>query len=112
TMQWERFDWAKEGVSSYFLNSYAMAGYVSANVFCQGLSRMSGEELLWGDFVLAMEEDLVNVPMGTAVDYRGGKRVGIESLALNKYTVANAALGGEAYRTITDIATLEEAIKG
>ena len=104
-------EWAQDGVSAYFLNSYAMAGYVSANVFCQGLSRMSGEELLWGDFILAMEEDLVNVPMGTAVDYRGGKRVGIESLALNKYTLLNGGVG-EVYREITSLGELEEAIKG
>jgi hypothetical protein len=105
-------DWAADGVSSYWLNSYGMAGYVSANVFCQGLSRMSGKDLRWGDYVLAMEEELVNVPMGTAVDYREGKRVGIDSLAVNRYTVANAAAGGEVYRAITDLATLEAAING
>lgn len=105
-------DWAADGVSSYWLNSYGMAGYVSANVFCQGLSRMSGKDLLWGDYVLAMEEELINVPMGTAVDYRDGKRVGIDALAVNRYTVANAAAGGEVYRAITDLATLEEAING
>jgi ABC-type branched-subunit amino acid transport system substrate-binding protein len=105
-------DWAADGVSSYWLNSYGMAGYVSANVFCQGLSRMSGKDLRWGDYVLAMEEGLVNVPMGTAVDYREGKRVGIDSLAVNRYTVANAAAGGEVYRAITDLATLEAAING
>ena len=104
-------DWAADGVSAYFLNSYAMAGYVSANVFCQGLSRMSGKELLWGDFVLAMEEDIINVPMGTNVDYRNGQRVGIDALAVNKYTVANLGVG-EVYREITGLAVLEEAIKG
>ena len=104
-------DWAADGVSANFLNSYAMAGYVSANVFCQGLSRMSGKELLWGDYVLAMESDVINVPMGTNVDYRNGKRVGIDALAVNKYTVANLGVG-EVYREITDLATLEEAING
>lgn len=104
-------EWAADGVSQYVLNSYAMAGYVSANVFCQGLSRMSGKELLWGDFVLAMEQDIINVPMGTNVDYRNGQRVGIDALALNKYALANYGIG-EVYREITDLATLEEAIKG
>ena len=105
------YDWAADGVSAYALNSYAMAGYVSANVFCQGLARMSGKELLWGDFILAMEEDVINVPMGTNVDYRNGQRVGIDSLAVNKYTVANNGVG-DVYREITDLATLEAAIKG
>ena len=104
-------DWAKDGVSANFLNSYAMAGYVSANVFCQGLSRMSGKDLLWGDYIEAMEKDVINVPMGTSVDYREGKRVGIDALAVNKYTLANLGVG-EVYREITDLATLEAAIKG
>ena len=112
TMEWERFDWAKDGVSAYYLNSYGMAGYVSANVFCQGLSRVSGTDLTAEGYIAAMESAPINVPMGTSVDYSNGKRVGIDALALNKYTVANAAAGGEVYRTITDLATLEAAING
>ena len=104
-------DWFVEagGVSAYFLNSYAMAGYVSANVFCQGLSRMSGETLTWNAYIAAMETAPVNVPMGQSVSYANGQRVGIDSLAVNKYTVAN--YNGELYRDITDLKTLEDAIK-
>ena len=112
TMEWERFDWAKDGVSAYYLNSYGMAGYVSANVFCQGLSRVSGTDLTAEGYIAAMESAPINVPMGTSVDYSNGKRVGIDALAVNKYTVANAKAGGEVYRTITDLATLEAAING
>ena len=101
-------DWAADGVSAYFLNSYAMAGYVSANVFCQGLTRMSGKLLTWEAFIDAMEDGTINVPMGTSVSYADGKRVGIDALAVNKYTVANAG-AGEVYRQITDLATLEAA---
>ena len=103
-------EWAKDGVSAYFLNSYAMAGYVSANVFCEGLSRMNGKTLTWDAFIAAMESAPVNVPMGTNVDYANGKRVGIDALAVNKYTVANYGVG-EVYRGITDLATLEAAVK-
>lgn len=103
-------DWAADGVSAYFLNSYAMAGYVSANVFCQGLTRMSGETLSWDAFIEAMESAPVNVPMGTSVSYADGQRVGIDALAVNKYTLANLG-AGEVYRQITDLATLEAAVK-
>ena len=103
-------DWAQDGVSSYFLNSYAMAGYVSANVFCQGLSRMNGKLLTWDAYIAAMESDAVNVPMGLSVNYANGQRVGIDALAVNKYTLANFGVG-EVYRQITDLATLEAAIK-
>ena len=102
--------WAADGVSAYFLNSYAMAGYVSANVFCEGLSRMSGQVLSWEGFIDAMETAPVNVPMGTNVSYADGQRVGIDSLAVNKYTLANLG-AGEVYRGITDLATLEAAVK-
>ena len=104
-------DWAAEGVSAYWLNSYAMAGYVSANVFCQGLSRMSGKDLLWGDYILAMEEAPINVPMGLSVSYENGQRIGIDALAVNKYTVANAGVG-DVYRGITLLKDLEDAING
>ena len=98
------------GVSEYFLNSYAMAGYVSANVFCQGLTRMSGKDLTWKGYIEAMESAPVNVPMGTSVNYANGHRVGIDALAVNKYTMLDAALGGSVYREITDLKTLEDAI--
>ena len=103
-------EWAANGVSSYFLNSYAMAGYVSANVFCQGLARMNGKALTWDGFIAAMESAPMNVPMGTSVDYANGKRVGIDALALNKYSLANYGVG-EVYRGITDLKTLEDSIK-
>lgn len=104
------YDWAADGVTSYFLNSYAMAGYVSANVFCQGLSRMSGKTLTWKGFIDAMESAPVNVPMGTSVSYADGQRIGIDALAVNKYTVANLGVG-EVYRNITGLAELEATIK-
>ena len=103
-------EWAADGVSAYFLNSYAMAGYVSANVFCQGLARMSGKLLTWDAFIAAMESAPINVPMGQSVNYANGQRVGIDSLAVNKYTLSNLG-AGEVYREITDLATLEAAVK-
>lgn len=110
TLYFGNEEWAQEGVSAYFLNSYAMAGYVSANVFCQGLSRMSGEVLTWDAFIAAMEKEAINVPMGTSVSYADGKRVGIDALAVNLYSLANLGVG-EVYRQITDLATLEAAVK-
>ncbi len=102
--------WAADGVSAYFLNSYAMAGYVSASVFCQGLTRMSGKVLSWNGFIEAMESATIDVPMGKSVSYADGQRIGIDALAVNKYTLANLG-AGEVYRQITDLATLEAAVK-
>lgn len=102
--------WAQDGVSAYFLNSYAMAGFVSANVFCQGLTRMSGKDLTWAGFIDAMESAPINVPMGTSVDYANGQRLGIDALAVNKYTLANLGIG-EVYRGIVGLKELEGYIK-
>lgn len=102
-------DWAADGVSANFLNSFAMAGYVSANVFCQGLTRMSGRDLNWEDYIAAMESAPINIPMGVSVDYSNGNRVGTESLALNKYTLSNLGVG-EVYRGIVSTADIEAAI--
>ena len=71
---------------------------------------MSGQVLSWEGFIDAMESAPVNVPMGTSVSYADGQRVGIDALAVNKYTVANLGQG-EVYRQITDLATLEAAVK-
>ena len=104
-------EWAADGVGSNWLNSYAMAGYVSANIFCQGLARMEGKVLTWDAFINAMEEAPMNVPMGLSVDYANGNRIGIDALAVNKYTVANFG-AGEVYRQVTLLGTLEDAING
>lgn len=99
-------EWAKDGVSPYFLNSYAIAGYVAGDVFVQGLSRCSGKKLTWKSYIDAMESADVNVPMGKSISYANGKRIGIDALAVNKYTVANLAVG-EVYREITFLTDIE-----
>lgn len=101
-------EWAKDGISAMYLESYVMAGYVSANVFCQGLTRMSGQTLTWEGFIDAMESAPINVPMGKDINYANGKRVGIDTLAVNCY---NNSAFGELYRGMTDIKKLEESIK-
>jgi hypothetical protein len=71
---------------------------------------MSGKTLTWDAYIAAMETAPVNVPMGTSVSYANGQRVGIDALAVNKYSLANLG-AGEVYRGITDLKTLEDAIK-
>jgi hypothetical protein len=58
-----------------------------------------------------MEEAPINVPMGLSVSYENGQRIGIDALAVNKYTVANAGVG-DVYRGITLLKDLEDAING
>ncbi len=111
TMYFGEYDWAQDGINVQFLNSYIMAGYVSGNVFCQGLARMSGTDLTWSKFIDAMESAPIDVPMGLTVDYANGNRIGIDALALSVYTPSVLALNpnGGIYRGITLLKDIEAA---
>ena len=108
-MAWE----AEEGIpadQSYALNSYAMAGYVAAKTFIHGLDQLDamGLELTWENYVKAMENAPVNIPMGGSVDYAGGDRLGVVDLALNTVTLEPDADGNYALTTVSPIMSLDD----
>ncbi len=72
---------------AYYGNSFAIAGYIAAMVFVEGLERVadSGEELTWESYIAAMEDGPINIPMGGSVDFSNGHRWGIASMSLLKY---------------------------
>ncbi len=80
-------DLDEETKTAYYGNSFAIAGYIAATVFVEGLQRVedSGEELTWENYIAAMEEAPIDIPMGGIVDFSGGKRWGIASMSLLKY---------------------------
>jgi len=77
-----------EQKNSYYTNSFATAGYIAAMIFVEGLERVAanGDELTWENYIAAMEESEIDVPLGGTVDFSGGKRWGIDSMSLLKYT--------------------------
>lgn len=110
-----KYDWAKDGVSAYFEDSYCMAGYEGMHVFCQGLTRLYKAKLLNGasteDYIAQMEKEEVTIPMSSIkVSYADGERQGARSMALVTVTEANHTLG-ENYRGFYDIPALEKACK-
>ncbi|MFO7968928.1 MAG: ABC transporter substrate-binding protein [Bacillota bacterium] len=107
----------EETKTAYMTNSYAIAGYIAAKVFVEGLERVAanGEELNWDTYIAAMEEGPIDIPMGGVVDFSGGKRWGIASMALLKYYVGdNPATEDvietdyETFNQIIPIETIEE----
>ena len=70
-------------------NSFAIAGYIAAMNFIEGLERVeeAGVELTWESFIKAMESEPLDIPMGGTVDFGDGKRWGIDSMSLLQYTV-------------------------
>jgi len=63
-------------------NPYAMAGWIAAAFFVEGLERVGTEELTWENYINAMEETPVQNPFGGTVDYADGRRAGTQSMSL------------------------------
>ena len=63
-------------------SAFAMAGWVAASTFVQGLQATDPDDLTWDGFITAMENTPINVPMAGVMDFSNGQRTGTEYLAL------------------------------
>lgn len=90
-------------------NSYAAAGYIAGTVFTAGLKHLEaeGRELTWANFVQAMEME-IDVPMGGKVDFTGGRRQGLEELALKTVDLEIDETGTHELVTVSPLMSLEE----
>ncbi len=70
-------------------NPYAQAGWIAAAIFVQGLERVGEDPLTWENYVAAMEEEPVNIPLGGSVDFSDGRRVGTQAMSLLRATYAD-----------------------
>ncbi|MDO4753715.1 MAG: ABC transporter substrate-binding protein [Bacillota bacterium] len=95
--------------SEYTLNAYAMAGYISGNIFVQGLQAVEnkGFELNYENFVAVMEELEFKIPMGGSMNFRNGTRFGVSSFAL--VSISLEPNGG--LLNVSPIMSLEELLK-
>ncbi len=88
---------AYTGENTLSLNSYAMAGWIAANVFCEGVERIiaEGKEITNLTFVEAMESKAITLKLGkvtlsdgtefnSSLNYDGGVRIGTTTMALLK----------------------------
>lgn len=97
-------EWIPE---EYALNSFAMAGWIAAASFCEGLYRLEGKEVTWASYMAAMEESPIILPFGAAVDYAGGNRWGTQAMYLTSATPASEEwpLG---WQNATEMTNLED----
>ena len=72
--------------TAYYTNSFAIAGYIAATVFVEGLKRVGANDLTWASYIAAMENGPISIPMGGVVDFSNGHRWGIAAMSLLKYT--------------------------
>lgn len=114
-------DLSAEVKTAYYSNSFAIAGYIAAVVFVEGLERVAanGDPLTWENYIAAMEEGPIDIPMGGTVDFSEGKRWGIASMSLLQYSfvlgdnpattdVVEDDFPIEAFGIVQPIETLEE----
>jgi hypothetical protein len=87
TMTAAGYDGKTEGKANYTANNFAIAGYIAGMTFVAGLQRLAEAEveLTWANFIAQMESAPVDIPMGGFVDFSGGKRWGINEMALVEY---------------------------
>ncbi|MBU1093219.1 MAG: InlB B-repeat-containing protein [Firmicutes bacterium] len=100
-------DMTDAGYSEYTTNSYAIAGYIAASVFIEGLLRVGSSELNWQSYIAALEESPVGIPMGGFVDYSGGKRWGVDSM---KLTILDLSTSNPVWNTIRGFESISEII--
>ena len=114
-------DLSAEDKAAYLTNSFATAGYIAAVVFVEGLKRVeaSGDLLTWENYIKAMENGPIDIPMGGTVDFSNGMRWGIASMSLLQYTytvgdnplttdVVETDYVTESFQIVQPIQTLEE----
>jgi len=99
-------------ITAYYTNSFATAGYIAAVVFVEGLKRVdaNGDVMNWDNYIKAMEQGPIDIPMGGTVDYSDGRRWGIDSMSLLQYTLTPVEGGDptEAFVKVREIEVLND----
>ncbi len=74
-------------------DSYALAGYIAGDLFCQGLIALdeAGLELTRENYVNIMESKTFNIAMGDTISYANGARKGVEACSLSGFMPLNGA---------------------
>ena len=100
---------SSDPTQTYTLNSYAMSGYICAMNFIHGLNQVEelGLDLTWENFITAMESKPFHIPMGGDIDYAGGDRIGVTSLAMQTVSL-EPVNGAYALEAVSPLISLEE----
>ncbi len=77
-------------------DSYALAGYIAGDLFCQGLKELQaqGKELTRANYVDILESKEYQVAMADTISFAGGMRAGVQSFALTMFYDAFTLNGG------------------
>ena len=85
-------------------DSYALAGYIAGDLFCQGLKELQaqGKELTRANYVDVLESKEYQVAMADTISFANGMRSGVQSFALTMFYDAFTINGG-AYHSAASV---------
>lgn len=95
-------------------NSYALAGYIAGNLFCQALEEMEaqGKELTRANLVDILESKKFQVAMADMISYQNGERAGVQSFSLTVFydtnTVTNDGKHVASSMTVHPLTSMDE----
>jgi ABC-type branched-subunit amino acid transport system substrate-binding protein len=82
------WDFANAVGEDFMANAFAMAGWIAASTFVQGMRHMGDAEFItWEGLTYALENNLIHLPMGGIMDFSGGQRTGTTSMSLLRANV-------------------------
>ena len=85
-------------------NSFALAGYIAGDLFCQGLAQLQaeGKELTRKNYVAIMESKEFKIAMSDMISYANGSRTGVENFSVSLFF--DVADYGQAYHSASSVA--------
>ena len=95
-------------------DSYALAGYIAGDLFCQGLKELQaqGKELTRANYVDVLESKEYQVAMADTISFANGMRSGVQSFALtmfyDAFTVNGGAYHSAASVTVHGLTSIED----
>jgi len=89
-------------------NTFAMAGWVAASTFIQGLRATDPNDITWEGLTRAMETSEINLPMGGIIEFTGGERTGSTSMSLLR---ASVTVDAPEWSPLRPLERLEETIR-
>ena len=96
----------------YLDNSFAIAGWIAALIFVEGLERMDeNEPITWDNFIEAMESEQFNYGLGSPLNFQDGQRTGTQIMSLLQMQVEGTGDDAVGYFEISkDMASVDELI--
>ena len=106
-----------QGMSNAFAmsyDSYALAGYIAGDLFCQGLAELEaqGKALTRANYIDVLESKEFQVAMADKISFANGMRAGVQSFALtafyDAFTVNGGAYHSAASATVYGLTSIDE----